>query len=112
VVGQRILAASPALGSVAEIVRRTHERWDGTGYDAGLAGEEIPLAARIIAVCDAYTAMTSRRPYRLQVPPEAAVEELKRCAGTQFDPTIVPLLVVVLLQRQRAGARKRSADVA
>ena len=56
--------------------------------------------------------MTSRRPYRLQVPPEAAVEELKRCAGTQFDPTIVPLLVVVLLQRQRAGARKRSADVA
>ncbi len=112
VVGQRILAASPALGSVAEIVRRTHERWDGNGYDAGLAGEEIPLAARIIAVCDAYTAMTSRRPYRLQVPPEAAVEELKRCAGTQFDPTIVPLLVVVLLQRQRAGARKRSADVA
>ncbi len=61
---QRILSAAPALRPVGVIVRSTHENWDGTGYPDGLAGEAIPLAARIIAVCDAYSAMTSDRPYR------------------------------------------------
>jgi len=103
-VGQRILAAAPSLAHVGEIVRATHERWDGSGYPDGLAGSAIPLAARIIAVCDAYTAMTARRPYRLPLPSEAAVEELQRCAGTQFDPELVPLLVVALLERERAEA--------
>ena len=63
-VGERILRASPRSASVATIVRSTHERWDGTGYPDGLAGEEIPLASRIISACDTFTAMTSPRPYR------------------------------------------------
>ncbi len=89
VVGQRILSAVPFLHGVGEIVRHTHEHWDGEGYADGLAGGEIPLAARIIAVCDAYSAMTSERPYRLAMTAEQAFEELRRCAGTQFDPEIV-----------------------
>ncbi len=92
-VGERILRASPAFRSVATIVRSTHERWDGAGYPDSLAGEEIPLAARIIAACDAYVAMTSPRPYRPARSPEDAVAELERCAGTQFDPTVVRVLV-------------------
>src|SRR5207237_3788270 len=64
IVGERILAAAPALASVAKIVRASHERWDGQGYPDGLQGEEIPLAARIVLVCDAYHAMSSSRPYQ------------------------------------------------
>ncbi|GIU94096.1 MAG: hypothetical protein KatS3mg012_0553 [Gaiellaceae bacterium] len=93
VVGERILRASPALYDVAAIVRSTHERWDGSGYPDGLAGEEIPLAARIVCVCDAYDAMTSTRAYREALPPEEALAELERCAGTQFDPTVVRVVV-------------------
>jgi PAS domain S-box-containing protein/diguanylate cyclase (GGDEF)-like protein len=89
VIGQRILAGVPALRTVGEIVRATHERWDGTGYVDGLAGTEIPLAARIIAVCDAYVAMTSHRPYREALTGREAVAELRRCASTQFDPDVV-----------------------
>ena len=77
------------MGEIGKIVRATHERWDGGGYVDGLAATEIPLGARIIAVCDAYTAMTSDRPYRPAMTPEAAVEELRRCAGSQFDPGVV-----------------------
>ncbi|HZQ66207.1 MAG TPA: HD domain-containing phosphohydrolase [Gaiellaceae bacterium] len=89
VIGERILSASPALLDVGRIVRATHERWDGGGYPDGASGLGIPLAARIIAVCDAYSAMTSARPYRAPVEPAAAVAELWRCAGTQFDPEVV-----------------------
>jgi two-component system cell cycle response regulator len=89
VIGQRILSAAPPLHGVGTIVRATHERWDGKGYIDGLAGDAIPLAARIIAVCDAFTAMTSDRPYGNAVPIEEAFAELRRCAGTQFDPEIV-----------------------
>ena len=89
VIGERILAASPPWKRVAAIVRATHERWDGAGYPDGLAGAAIPLAARIIAVCDAFSAMTSPRPYRVEVTRDAALEELRRCAGTQFDPEVV-----------------------
>jgi diguanylate cyclase (GGDEF)-like protein len=89
VIGQRILAAAPALHRVGTIVRATHERWDGEGYVDGLAGDEIPLAARIIAVCDAFAAITSDRPYRAAMTLEGALVELRRCAGTQFDPEIV-----------------------
>jgi diguanylate cyclase (GGDEF)-like protein len=89
VVGQRILGGSPALREAAGIVRSTHERWDGDGYGDGLAGASIPLSARIIAVCDAYVAMTSNRPYRPAMSAQEALGELRRCSGTQFDPEIV-----------------------
>jgi diguanylate cyclase (GGDEF)-like protein len=89
IIGERILAAAPALAPVARVVRSSHERWDGVGYPDGLEGEEIPLASRIIAVCDAFDAMVSDRPYRGALRPEEAVSELRRCAGSQFDPAVV-----------------------
>jgi two-component system cell cycle response regulator len=91
VIGERILAAAPASKEVAKVVRATHERWDGAGYPDGLAGADIPLPSRIIAVCDAFSALTSTRPYRAQVTREAALDELRRCAGTQFDPEVVSM---------------------
>jgi diguanylate cyclase (GGDEF)-like protein len=103
VIGQRILAAAPPWMPVADIVRATHERWDGEGYPDGLAGAAIPLAARIIAVCDAFSAMTSDRPYRLKVTREAALAELRRCAGTQFDPEVVTVFCREL-EQARSGA--------
>ncbi len=89
VIGERILAAVPTWRGVGKIVRGTHERWDGAGYPDRVEGTEIPLAARIIAVCDAYSAMTSERPYRRKVDHEVALDELRRCSGTQFDPEVV-----------------------
>jgi len=91
-VGERILRASPAFRNVATIVRSTHERWDGAGYPDGLAQSEIPIASRIIAACDAFTAMTSARPYRPALSTEAALDELERFSGTQFDPAVVSVL--------------------
>jgi diguanylate cyclase (GGDEF)-like protein len=88
-VGERILAAAPSLAPIAPLVRSSHERWDGTGYPDGLAGEAIPLGARIISVCDAFDAMVSDRPYALAMEPEAALAELRRVAGAQFDPRVV-----------------------
>jgi HD-GYP domain-containing protein (c-di-GMP phosphodiesterase class II) len=86
------------LGRVGEVVRSCHERWDGRGYPDGLAGEEIPIAARVVFACDAYNAMTTDRPYREAMPREAAVAELHANAGTQFDPKIVDALVKVVQQ--------------
>jgi len=100
-IGQRILSSAPALRPVGAIVRSTHENWDGTGYPDGLAGESIPLAARIIAACDAYSAMTSDRPYRSARTPEEAIAELRRCADRQFDRTVVQLLCAVLADEDR-----------
>ena len=88
VVGERILSAAPALAPVARLVRSSYERYDGTGYPDGLRGEAIPLGSRVIAVCVAYDAMTSARPYREPLP-AAAFDELRRCAGQQFDPMVV-----------------------
>jgi diguanylate cyclase (GGDEF)-like protein len=88
-IGERIIGAAPALAHAAKLVRSTHERFDGTGYPDGLAGEQIPLGARVIAVCDAFTAMTSPRAYAAQLTVPEAVAELRRCAGVQFDPTVV-----------------------
>jgi diguanylate cyclase (GGDEF)-like protein/putative nucleotidyltransferase with HDIG domain len=93
VVGERILVVSPILRGVARIVRSSHERWDGGGYPDGLAGESIPLASRVIAVCDAWDAMTTDRPYRPALRADVALAELERCAGTQFDPTVVDAFV-------------------
>jgi two-component system, cell cycle response regulator len=88
-IGERILRAAPALGSASKLVRSTHERFDGTGYPDALAGEEIPLGARIIAVCDAFDAMTTERPHAPALTYDEALRELFRCAGTQFDPEVV-----------------------
>jgi HD-GYP domain-containing protein (c-di-GMP phosphodiesterase class II) len=89
VIGERILASAPDLLPVSRIVRSSHERFDGTGYPDGLSGEEIPISARIIFVCDAFCAMTAPRPYSRAVTPREALNELRRCAGTQFDPDVV-----------------------
>ena len=88
-IGERILAAAPDFGGAARLVRASHERWDGTGYPDRLIGPEIPLGARIISVCSAFEAMTTRRPYAPQLETEDALSELVRCAGTQFDPDVV-----------------------
>jgi HD-GYP domain-containing protein (c-di-GMP phosphodiesterase class II) len=93
-VGWRIL--SPLLGETPRalnIVRSHHERWDGRGIPDGLAGEAIPLEARIAAVADTFDAMTSARPYRPGVPLPATIAELQRCAGAQFDPRVVAAFV-------------------
>jgi two-component system cell cycle response regulator len=88
VIGERIIASAPTGRPVAAIVRATHERYDGRGYPDGLAGEQIPLAARIIAICDAYEAMTGERGYRVPLHLEQARDELRRGAGHQFDPRL------------------------
>jgi two-component system cell cycle response regulator len=89
IVGERIVASANSLSDVAPLIRSSHERWDGGGYPDGLAGEAIPLGARIIAVCDAYDAMTTTRPYRNAMSEADATAELRRCAGHQFDPRVV-----------------------
>jgi two-component system cell cycle response regulator len=88
-IGERILSSAPALRPVAALVRSSHERYDGKGYPDELAGDAIPLGARVVAVCDAYDAMVSDRGYRAAMPREDALAELARCAGTQFDPAVV-----------------------
>lgn len=88
-IGERIIAAAPSLEAVAGLVRSTHERFDGTGYPDGMAGTDIPLGSRIVAVCDAFDAMITDRSYRRAIDPELALIELRDCAGTQFDPVIV-----------------------
>jgi diguanylate cyclase (GGDEF)-like protein len=96
ILGERIVAAAPSLASVGRLIRSSHERWDGHGYPDGLAGEEIPLAARIILACDAYDAITTERPYSPARDPEAAIAELHKCAGTQFDSRVVGALEQVV----------------
>ncbi len=94
--GCRIARATEEFAHVADDILCHHEHWDGSGYPRGLKGEEIPLLARIMAIADAYEVMTSGRPYRRALPPLAAVNELKRCAGTQFDPKLVEVFVSLL----------------
>ena len=92
-------------------MRSSHERFDGNGYPDGLVGDEIPLAARIIAVCDAYDAMTSDRPYRRAMDPHAALAELRRSSGTQFDPAVVEAFVAGLLEPDEALSSTVGAGV-
>jgi two-component system cell cycle response regulator len=94
VIGERIIAAAPSLQRVAQIVRSSHERVDGHGYPDGLHGDAIAVGARIIAVCDAYDAMIATRPYSAPMPHQAAITELRRCAGSQFDPIVVEAFCV------------------
>ena len=93
IIGERIMQSAPALAPAAPLVRSSHERFDGGGYPDGLAGETIPLGARIISVCDAYDAMVSDRAYRPALSHQDALAELERCAGTQFDPRVVRAFV-------------------
>jgi len=106
IIGERILQAAPALERVAAIVRSTHERMDGTGYPDQLAGEAIPLAARIVLVCDAFEAMTADRSYRRAMSAEVAIEELERCSGTQFDPRVVAAFRGLAAQRSAVAVRR------
>jgi two-component system cell cycle response regulator len=105
IIGERILNAAPALRPVAQIVRATHERWDGRGYPDGLAGEAIPLGARIVAVCDAYEAMITKRCYRAALTEPEAIAELRRTAGSQFDPAVIDALCRYLPSRPEGQLR-------
>jgi putative nucleotidyltransferase with HDIG domain len=97
IAGQRMLdKVGGGMTDVGQIVRASHEHWDGSGYPDGKSGDEVPLPARIVSVADAFNAITTTRPYRRAQSPEAAVKELRSCAGTQFDPRVVDALVAVL----------------
>ena len=91
--GEKMLKDIKKLTLISNWLRTHHEKWDGTGYPNGMKGEEIPLSGRIIALADTYDAMTSDRPYRQALSHEVAIEEIKRCAGTQFDPVLAQLFV-------------------
>ena len=108
IVGERIVSSATSLQDVGPLVRSSHERWDGGGYPDGLAGEAIPLGARVIAVCDAYDAMTTTRAYRRAMSEADALAELRRCSGQQFDPRVVAVFERVIA-RERAGAHERIA---
>ena len=104
IIGERIVAGAPALAHVARLVRSSHERWDGAGYPDGLQGEATPVGSRIIAVCDAFDAMRSERSYKPGRSAADALAELQRCAGTQFDPTVVAAYCTVIAEELAAVA--------
>jgi len=104
--GARILQSVPFLIPHLPIVELHHERPDGRGYPHGLRGDEIPIAAHIVHVADAYDAMTSERVYRKPLSPRAALEELERCSGSQFDPAIVDAF------SEELGVRSRAVELA
>jgi two-component system, cell cycle response regulator len=107
IVGERILRSAPSLAPIAPLVRSSHERWDGLGYPDGLEHGQIPLGSRIIAVCDAYRSMRSVRPYKRASSESEALDELRRCAGTQFDPAVVRALCDEVSARASARERRR-----
>ena len=105
--GQRILERRPVLMALAPLVRSTHERWDGRGYPDGIAGAEIPLPSRVVGICDAFDAMTSDRPYSSAMPIDEALDEIRRGAGTQFDPGAAEMFCHILtdgIDRWAVGA--------
>lgn len=104
VIGADIVSRIPALRGLATIIRAHHERWDGGGYPDKLAGEDIPLGARVIAVVDSYNAMTTTRPYRQARDKDWALAELRRYAGSQFDPIIVAMLEHMLTEDETSKA--------
>jgi HD-GYP domain-containing protein (c-di-GMP phosphodiesterase class II) len=102
--GAYVVSQIEELAHLAPAIRAAHERWDGAGYPDGLAGEDIPVASRITFVCDAYDAMTSDRPYHRGRSPEAAREELRRCAGAQFCARATEALIEALEASERRAA--------
>ena len=105
-IGARILEPVPYFADLVPLVRSSHERWDGRGYPDGLTGEEIPLGSRVIAVCDAFHAMTEDRVYRPGLPTPTALAEIERCAGTQFDPACVQAMIAAV-----GGVTSRASSV-
>ncbi len=103
-IGHRVVSRIPYLARAAPAVRHHHERFDGLGYPDGLAGEDIPVEARIVAVVDAYSAMLADRPYRQGCSADVACAELERCAGSQFDPAVVDVFVSRVAQPASSGA--------
>jgi HD-GYP domain-containing protein (c-di-GMP phosphodiesterase class II) len=101
-VGERLIAKVPGLAHLAPALRAEHERWDGSGYPDGLAGEQIPISSRITFVCDAYDAMTSDRPYRAALPAATARAEIRSQAGSQFCPRSASALLALLGERTDA----------
>ena len=97
-VGKELLADVTFIKNIVAGASQHHEHFDGKGYGQGIAGEEIALEARIIAVADSYDAMSADRPYRKALPKEVIIEEFKRCSGTQFDPQIVPIVIDLIEQ--------------
>jgi putative nucleotidyltransferase with HDIG domain len=95
-VGHDLLRGVPGLDAVARVVLHHHERWDGAGYPDGLAGDEIPICSRIVGVVDSFCAMRDRRAYKESMAASAARDELRRCAGAQFDPAVVAAFLAVL----------------
>lgn len=107
-IGHRIALSAPDLAPIADWILKHHEWWNGQGYPFGLAGEKIPLECRILAIADAYDAMTNDRPYRKAIPREQALDEIRRCAGQQFDPALVNSFLTLidsgfLMQEQEAS---------
>jgi two-component system cell cycle response regulator len=105
VIGQAMLERRSELLAIGTLVRATHERWDGTGYPDRVRGAAIPLPSRVVAVCDAFDAMTRPRSYSASIPIQAALDELHACAGTQFDPEIVIAFCDLLVGRFDALAQ-------
>lgn len=98
-IGHRIASASPDLQHIANLILYHHEKWDGSGYPCGLKEDEIPIECRILAIVDAYDAMTSTRPYRVGLTPEQAIREIEKCAGTQFEPELVKAFIEMISKR-------------
>ncbi len=107
--GAAMLSALPNMERLAPIVRAHHERWDGTGYPDGLAGEEIPLLARVLAVADAFSAMTTDRPYRKGLDWETALREIERQRGRQFAPVIADAFITAVRKRTEQSPSEQTA---
>lgn len=111
-VGERLLSANFGMGEVATIVRSSHEQIDGRGYPDGLAGDQIPLAARIVFACGVFSDLTTERTHRRSLAPDHALAEVRRAAGTQFDPAVVEVLAGVLRAMPGAPRFTRQAVAA